>query len=296
MSEKKPRPSGLGRGLSSLLGTDAEDYANLDKLRASKEVPIELLRPNRYQPRQVFNPEALEELAESIREKGILQPILVRRLSDGPDQYEIIAGERRWRAAQKAGLHKVPVVIRDMADAEALEVAVIENIQRADLSPMEEAQGYERLIREFGHTQEQLGQIVGKSRSHVANLLRLLTLPAPVQEMLGDGRLSMGHARALVSAEDPLALANQILSSGLNVRETEELARSAKPASRKGKTRAGHSGAAKDPDIAALEDDLTEAVGLKVAIDDNGRGGGELRIIYSTLDQLDDLCRRLCRN
>ncbi|HEY8353004.1 MAG TPA: ParB/RepB/Spo0J family partition protein, partial [Sphingomonadales bacterium] len=289
---RKSRPSGLGRGLSALLGSDAEDYASLDRLRSSKEVPIALLRPNRYQPRQLFREEALDELVESIREKGVLQPILVRRLHDEPDQYEIIAGERRWRAAQKAGLHKVPVVIRDADDAEALEVAIIENIQRADLSPVEEALAYERLMKEFGHTQEQLGQIVGKSRSHVANLLRLLTLPPPVQEMLNDGRLTMGHARALVTAANPLALAQQIVRENLTVREVEDLAREQKPGAAKPGAKRNASSAAKDPDIAALEADLSEAVGYKVVIEDNGKGGGELRIAYKTLDQLDELCRR----
>ncbi len=292
---RKSRPSGLGRGLSALLGSDAEDYASLDRLRSSKEVPIALLRPNRYQPRQLFREEALDELVESIREKGVLQPILVRRLHDEPDQYEIIAGERRWRAAQKAGLHKVPVVIRDADDAEALEVAIIENIQRADLSPVEEALAYERLMKEFGHTQEQLGQIVGKSRSHVANLLRLLTLPPPVQEMLNDGRLTMGHARALVTAANPLALAQQIVRENLTVREVEDLAREQKPGAAKPGAKRNASSAAKDPDIAALEADLSEAVGYKVVIEDNGKGGGELRIAYKTLDQLDELCRRLCQ-
>lgn len=293
---RKTRPSGLGRGLSALLGSDAEDYASLDRLRTSKEVPIALLRPNRFQPRQLFREEALEELVESIREKGILQPILVRRLNDEPDQYEIIAGERRWRAAQKAGLHKVPVVIRDADNAEALEVAIIENIQRSDLSPVEEALAYERLMKEFGHTQEQLGQIVGKSRSHVANLLRLLTLPPPVQEMLNDGRLTMGHARALVTAANPLALAQQIARENLTVREAEDLARDQKPGTPKAGAKRGPAAArAKDPDIAALEADLSEAVGYKVIVDDNGQGGGELRIVYGTLDQLDELCRRLCQ-
>lgn len=292
---RKSRPLGLGRGLSALLGSEAEDYAALDKVRAAKDVPIELLRPNRYQPRHRFDEADLEDLVESIREKGILQPILVRRLVDEPDQYEIIAGERRWRAAARAKLHRVPVVIRDFTDGEALEVAIIENVQRADLSPIEEALGYERLMKEFGHTQEQLGQIVGKSRSHVANLLRLLTLPPPVQEMLNDGRLTMGHARALVTAANPLALAQQIVRENLTVREVEDLAREQKPGAAKPGAKRNASSAAKDPDIAALEADLSEAVGYKVVIEDNGKGGGELRIAYKTLDQLDELCRRLCQ-
>lgn len=292
-SRGKTRPVGLGRGLSALLGSDAADYATLDKVRTAKEVPIELLRANRYQPRHVFNAEALDELVDSIREKGILQPILVRRVADSADQYEIIAGERRWRAAQKAKLHKVPVVIKDLTDGEMLEVALIENIQRSDLTPIEEARGYERLMNEFSHTQEQLSQLVGKSRSHVANLLRLLTLPAELQDMLADGRLTMGHARALINADDPVALAKRIVQDNLNVRATEDLARAAKP---KGAPRGGGPrGRERDPDTAALELDLSQTVGLKVTIMQRSNEAGELRIAYSTLEQLDDLCQRLCR-
>ncbi len=292
-SRGKSRPVGLGRGLSALLGSDAGDYATLDKVRTAKEVPIELLRANRYQPRHVFNAEALDELVDSIREKGILQPILVRRVADSADQYEIIAGERRWRAAQKAKLHKVPVVIKDLTDGEMLEVALIENIQRSDLTPIEEARGYERLMSEFSHTQEQLSQLVGKSRSHVANLLRLLTLPNEIQDMLADGRLTMGHARALINADDPVALAKRIVQDNLNVRATEDLARAAKP---KGAPRGGGSrGRERDPDTAALELDLSQTVGLKVTIMQRSNEAGELRIAYSTLEQLDDLCQRLCR-
>jgi ParB family chromosome partitioning protein len=240
----------------------------------------------------VFNAEALDELVDSIREKGILQPILVRRVADSADQYEIIAGERRWRAAQKAKLHKVPVVIKDLTDGEMLEVALIENIQRSDLTPIEEARGYERLMSEFSHTQEQLSQLVGKSRSHVANLLRLLTLPKELQDMLADGRLTMGHARALINADDPVALAKRIVQDNLNVRATEDLARAAKP---KGARGGGPRGRERDPDTAALELDLSQTVGLKVTIMQRSNEAGELRIAYSTLEQLDDLCQRLCR-
>lgn len=293
---KSAKPQGLGRGLSALLGSDAGDYAALDKVRAAKDVPIELLRPNRYQPRHHFDAEALDELVESIREKGILQPILVRRLADGPDQYEIIAGERRWRAAQRAKLHKVPVVIKDMTDGEALEVALIENVQRADLTPLEEARGYERLMQEFNHTQEQLGQIVGKSRSHVANMLRLLTLPKDVQDMLGDGRLTMGHARALITAEDPSALARKIVQDNLNVRDAETLARRTKPRAPQTKSAAGSGGfRPKDADALALEEDLSNSLGLKVQVNDRGDGSGEVKILYGTLEQLDEVCRRLCQ-
>lgn len=292
-SGKSAKSHGLGRGLSALLGSDAVELTAAEKTRAPREVPIELLRPNRYQPRRHFEPEALDELVESIREKGILQPILVRRAGEGPDQYEIIAGERRWRAAQKAKLHKVPVVIKDMTDSEALEVAIIENIQRADLTPLEEARGYDQLMQEFGHTQEQLSQIVGKSRSHVANMLRLLTLPKDVQDMLGDGRLSMGHARALITAENPSALAAKIVQDNLSVRATETLARQVKPKSaRKG---GGRPAVRKDADTLALEEDLSASLGLKVEVNDRGDGSGEVRILYSTLEQLDEICRRLCQ-
>lgn len=292
-SGKSAKPHGLGRGLSALMGSDVGDYAATDKARTPRELPIELLRPNRYQPRHHFGAEALDELVDSIREKGILQPILVRRAGDGPDQYEIIAGERRWRAAQKAKLHKVPVVIKDMTDGEALEVAIIENIQRADLTPAEEARGYDQLMQEFGHTQEQLSQIVGKSRSHVTNMLRLLTLPKDVQEMLSDGRLSMGHARALVTAEDPSALAAKIVQDNLSVRSTETLARQVKPkTARKG---GGRPAARKDADTLALEEDLSGSIGLRVQVNDRGDGSGEVKIVYSTLEQLDEICRRLCQ-
>ncbi|RMF08121.1 MAG: ParB/RepB/Spo0J family partition protein [Alphaproteobacteria bacterium] len=290
----KAKPHGLGRGLSALLGAEAEDYASLDKVRDTKAVPIELLRPSRYQPRQVFDTERLDELVESIREKGILQPILVRRLTEDPGQYEIIAGERRWRAAQKAKLHKVPVVVKEFSDAEALEVAIIENVQRADLSPIEEARGYSRLIEEFGHTQEQVGQLVGKSRSHVANMLRLLGLPEAVQDMLASGQLTMGHARTLINAEDPLALAKKIVEDNLNVRAAEDLARSGR--AKRTRPRAASPTQAKDPDTLALEKDLSQTIGLKVTLNDQGGGKGSLRIEYQTLEQLDEICRRLCQN
>lgn len=302
MSQTRPGPgprdktSRLGRGFSALLPQAGAAAAPAPASGARGDgvasIPIEDILPDRSQPRRHFDETRILELANSIRSKGVIQPVLVRR--DG-DKYRLIAGERRWRAAQKAGLHKVPVVIRDADDAEALEVAIIENIQRADLSPVEEALAYERLMKEFGHTQEQLGQIVGKSRSHVANLLRLLTLPPPVQEMLNDGRLTMGHARALVTAANPLALAQQIVRENLTVREVEDLAREQKPGAAKPGAKRNASSAAKDPDIAALEADLSEAVGYKVVIEDNGKGGGELRIAYKTLDQLDELCRRLCQ-
>jgi ParB family chromosome partitioning protein len=284
--------TGLGRGLSALLGTEAEDYASLDKVRTAKEVPVELITPNPNQPRKSFDLERIDELAESVREKGILQPILVRRKPDEPGHYEIIAGERRWRAAQMAKLHTVPVIIKDFTNSEALEVALIENIQRHDLSAIEEAHGYRQLMEVFNHTQEQLSHLVGKSRAHIANLLRLLKLPKEVQEMLGDGRLSMGHARALINAEDPLQLAKIIIEQGLTVRDAEDAAARTRA---KGARSGGRSRLAsgKSPDTLALEKDLSLSIGLKVDIKDNGAEGGALTIHYQTLEQLDDLCQRL---
>ncbi len=285
-----PKRRGLGRGLAALLGdNDAEDYASLDRVRASKEVPIEQLQPNRFQPRHRFEDEAMEQLVASVREKGILQPILVRR-TPAPNTYEIIAGERRWRAAQKARLHQVPVVIRDLSDAEALELALIENIQRQDLNPIEEAQGYQRLVDEFRYTQEQLAQGIGKSRSHIANTLRLLALPDGVKAMVEAGQLTAGHARALLTAGDPEALARQILDSKLTVRQAEDLAAAAKARARVKRPRKP-----KDTDTLALERDLSSAIGLKVGIEHRGEQGGDVRISYRTLEQLDELCRRLTR-
>lgn len=295
MSAKR---TGLGRGLEALLG-DAGSPVRPVQTQAKeglRQIPVELLERGRYQPRQDMHQESLEDLARSIKAQGLVQPIVVRPLpgvvTSGETRYEIIAGERRWRAAQKAKLHKVPVVIKDLTDGEMLEVALIENIQRSDLTPIEEARGYERLMSEFSHTQEQLSQLVGKSRSHVANLLRLLTLPKELQDMLADGRLTMGHARALINADDPVALAKRIVQDNLNVRATEDLARAAKP---KGARGGGPRGRERDPDTAALELDLSQTVGLKVTIMQRSNEAGELRIAYSTLEQLDDLCQRLCR-
>jgi ParB family chromosome partitioning protein len=282
------RRRSLGRGLSALFGEESEDYAALDRLRQAKTVPIDFVRPGRFQPRRRFDDEALHALAASIREKGVLQPLLVRRHPDAANAYEIIAGERRWRAAQIAQLHELPVVIREFADDEALEIALVENIQRQDLTPLEEAEGYRRLMEEFSHTQEDLSKAVGKSRSHVANMLRLLGLPEAVKQHVEAGRLSAGHARALLNAGDPVGLAEQVIKRGLNVRATEKLAQSVKPTP--GKT----SGKAqtKDADTAALERDLENMLGLKVTVSFAGRGGS-LTIHYRTLEQLDDVLRRL---
>jgi ParB family chromosome partitioning protein len=275
----------LGRGLSALFGEESDDIAAADRQRVGRSVPIGFLRAGRFQPRHRFDDDALRALADSIREKGVLQPLLVRRHPDAANSYEIIAGERRWRAAQLAQLHEVPVIIKELDDRAALEIALVENIQRADLTVLEEAEGYRRLMAEFGHTQEALAVAVGKSRSHVANMMRLLTLPEPVKQLLDSGALSAGHARALLNAADPAGMAREIVRRGLNVRQAELLAKS-------GKTSRHKAPAAKDADTAALERDLTNLLGLKVAISFAGRGGA-LTIQYRTLEQLDDVIRRL---
>ncbi|MCG8694961.1 MAG: ParB/RepB/Spo0J family partition protein [Minwuiales bacterium] len=288
MSDEGPSKKGLGRGLAALLGDDpAEDLASLDRVRATKDVPVEQLRPGPYQPRRLFNEEQLDSLVQSVKERGILQPILVRRSPTDSTEYEIVAGERRWRAAQLARLHRVPVIIKELTDKDSLEIALVENIQRQDLSPLEESQGYKRLLDEFSYTQEQLGHAIGKSRSHIANMVRLLSLPDEVQEMLDDGRLSAGAARALITAEDPVKLAREIVSRGLNVRDAEKIRqRASKPK---------QAAPEKDADTQALEDSLEAALGLKVAIKHRGDRGGDVRIAYKSLEQLDEICRRLSR-
>ncbi|MGB8275576.1 MAG: ParB/RepB/Spo0J family partition protein [Alphaproteobacteria bacterium] len=277
----------LGRGLSALLGEESEDYAELDRVRLSKTVPIEFLQSSRFQPRRMFNEEEILGLVESIRANGILQPILVRRLADQPDRFEIIAGERRWRAAQAAKLHEVPVIVKDLSDGDALEVALVENLQRQDLTPIEEAEAYRRLMEEFSHTQEDLARTLGKSRSHIANTMRLLALPDQIRAMLDEGKLTAGHGRALLAAGDPTALANLVLSRSLNVRQTEALVQG-----EKSKPRAPRRSATKDADTIALENEVSNLLGLKVAI--NYRpGGGTVVIHYQTLEQLDEVLRRL---
>ena len=290
MSEEGTKRQGLGRGLSALLGEDSEDYASLDRARSSKEVPIEALHPNQFQPRRRFGFEELDSLVASVREKGILQPILVRRVAvedGGEDEtFEIVAGERRWRAAQKAQLHRVPVVIKKLDDRESLEVALVENLQRQDLSPLEEAQGYSRLMEEFGHTQERLAQVIGKSRSHLANTLRLMALPDEVKEMLDDGRLTAGHGRAILVAANPVAVARRVVKQGLSVRESERIAQSAP-----GKTHRQTSN--KSSDTIALERDISDSLGLPIDIRHQGARGGQVKVAYKTLEQLDEICRRL---
>lgn len=284
---RKPRP-GLGRGLNALFGDiAAEEPVAADAARGSgvRTLPVGSLSPHPGQPRRRFDEAALDELATSIAARGLIQPIVVR--PHGKD-YQIVAGERRWRAAQRARLHEVPVIVRDFNDAETLEIALVENIQRQDLNAIEEAEAYQRLIGDYGHTQDALARLVHKSRSHVANLLRLLDLPSSIQARLADGALTMGHARALIGARDAEALAEQVIARGLSVRDTEKLARGAKPAVK----RAASANAGRDTDITALEHQLGDLLGLNVRIN-HGLKGGTLTLSYSTLDQLDMVCQRL---
>lgn len=286
------RPQKLGRGLAALFGEDsAADGTGADATRGLRMVAIEFLRPGRFQPRRQFDPEQIQSLVDSVREKGILQPILVRRLPNEANAYEIIAGERRWRAAQIAQLHEVPVTIRDLEDSEALEIALVENIQRENLNAMEEAEGYRRLLEEFKHTQEDLARAVGKSRSHVANMIRLLALPQAVRDMVEQGELSAGHARALIGVAKAETIAREVIKQGLNVRQTEKLIASTRPAT-KSAAKAKPPEPPKDSNTVALERDLSNLLGLKVSIGFHG-GAGELIIHYKTLDQLDDVLRRL---
>lgn len=293
MNKPTSRP-GLGRGLSALLGDDGEDYQALEKAKPARELPIEQIHPGRFQPRTNFDETELASLVESIREKGILQPILVRRDPVQADLYEIVAGERRWRAAQRAKLHEVPVIIRELDDKAALEIALIENIQRADLSPIEEAEGYRRLMNHFSYTQDALAKAMGKSRSHIANQLRLLTLPDEVRQMVDRGELTAGHARALVGREDAVALARQIARDGMTVRDIE--GRVSKTGGRKASKKLK---SPKSTDTLALERDLSDVLGLKVSINPRGgesSGQGVLEIEFRTFDQLDDVLQRLNRN
>lgn len=294
MAEKKSK-RGLGRGLSALMADVAENPGtSAERLKdADRTLPIESIEPNPDQPRRDFEKEPLEDLAASIGAKGIIQPLIVRRSPRSADRYEIVAGERRWRAAQMAQLHEVPVLVREFDDTEVLEVAIIENIQRADLNPIEEAAGYSQLMERFGHTQEKLATALGKSRSHIANLMRLLNLPTEVQGFLRDGSLSAGHARALVTAEDPVALAKQIIKKGLSVRDTEKLVKSSSsensaPIAKK------PAAPEKDADTLALEGDLSASLGMKVSLSHKpGQEGGQLTISYESFDQLDVLCQKL---
>lgn len=308
MSANKPRQS-LGRGLDALFGETAEEspvtvapsgqsaaapepQPSAAAHKGLTELPVEHMAPSRFQPRRVFNEAQIDELAASIRDKGVLQPLLVRAAPDGT--YEIIAGERRWRAAQRAKIHQVPVIIKEFTDTEVLEVALVENLQRADLTPLEEAEGYQRLSDEFGHTQEALAEVLGKSRGHVANMIRLLTLPESVKHLLDQGSLSMGHARALIGVADAGVLAKQIVAKGLSVRQVEKLVKKHGKASRPRLAKGAQAAIEKDTDTRDLENRLEEVLGLKVDISFDGKGG-VLSLSYSDLEQLDDVVSRLTR-
>lgn len=298
VSDKNRR---LGRGLSALLGESEGEGFDVGPAAEARQgardgvrmLPIELIRPNPDQPRKAMVESELESLAASIAEKGIVQPILVRPSRGSDEGYEIVAGERRWRAAQRARLHEVPALVRDLSDEETLEIGIVENVQRADLNPVEEAQAYRQLIERYGHTQEDVARAVSKSRSHVANMVRLLALPASVLTYLGDGRISAGHARAIASAPDPASLAQLIVDKGLSVRDAERMARQAhdKPEPTP-KPRSTAKLADKDADTRSLEADISARLGLEVDIQ-HGAKGGEIRVRYTTLEQLDDVCRRL---
>ncbi|MBI0163853.1 ParB/RepB/Spo0J family partition protein [Bartonella sp. M0283] len=280
----------LGRGLAALIG---DIDLGLDKPLAvpntssERQVPIEFISRNPQNPRRNFTETELDDLAQSIREHGVVQPVVVRPSPDHPNRFELIAGERRWRAAQRANLTEIPVIIRDVDDRTALELAIIENVQRSDLNPLEEGMGYQQLIDEHDYTQADLAQVIGKSRSHVANTLRLLKLPAKVQQFINEGQLSAGHARCLITVEDPLALAEKIIRDGLSVRQAEALANGQSSAKSKRRTPTE-----KDADTKSLEKLLADVIGMKVAIK-HGKKGGDVKIHYSSLEQLDDICRRL---
>ncbi|MBO6795771.1 ParB/RepB/Spo0J family partition protein [Maricaulis sp.] len=295
-AEKNKR---LGRGLSALLGETQEETfessetgtTGSDRPRGVTEISIDLIQPNPDQPRKTMVEAELAALAESIAEKGVVQPILVRPV-DGGTRYEIVAGERRWRAAQRARLHEIPALVRELTDRETLEIGIVENVQRADLNPIEEAQSYRQLIDRFGHTQEDVAQAVAKSRSHIANMMRLLNLPGGIQKYVADGQLSAGHARAIATAPNAQELADEIIARGLSVREAERLAKGVAAPEKKSRGKSNGAGEDKDADTRALEADIMSRLGLSVDIR-HGAKGGEIRVHYQTLEQLDDVCRRL---
>ena len=280
----KINKKGLGRGLSSLMG-EVSDEQTESLSSTETKIPISKLRPSPIQPRRIFEKASIAELADSIKSKGLVQPILVRPSKSNPGDYEIIAGERRWRAAQVAQLHEISAVIRNLDDVESLEIAIIENVQRADLSPIEEAAGYKKLMENYGHTQEALSEIVGKSRSHVANIIRLLSLPHSIQDMISQGSISSGHARAIMNSAFPEQLAEKIINENLSVRQTEALVKSKKPIVKKLKL--------KDPDTLDLEKKLSEKLGLDVLINHTHKRGGSIKIKYRSLDQLELVTSKL---
>jgi ParB family chromosome partitioning protein len=303
MNAKSPVRRGLGRGLEALLGAERETAPEESRDsapagRAPLALPIANIRPGRFQPRKRFDEAEVESLAKSIREKGILQPVLVRPVAGEPGMYELVAGERRWRAAQQAQLHEIPALVRELADRDTLEVALVENLQRQDLTAIEEARGYQRMMDDFRRTQEDVAEIVGKSRPHVANTLRLLTLPGPVQAMLDEGRLTAGHARPLVGLDEAERLAERVAAAGLSVRETEKLAQKVRDGGWEALEKKGggnrDSGGGRSPDLIELEHDVSERLGLVVQIKAKGESG-EVTIRYKSLEQLDDLLAKLRR-
>lgn len=292
MAEKTNKNRGLGRGLSALLADLPEENKSPDSPQAEQTLPIHRIVPNPDQPRRQFDEALLDDLAASIKEKGVIQPLIVR--PNGAGDYEIVAGERRWRAAQRAQLHEVPVIVRELSDLEVLEIAIIENIQRDDLNAIDEAAGYRQLMDRFGHTQEKISAALGKSRSHIANLLRLLSLPPTVQEMVTSGKLTAGHARALVGQEDALAFAQAIITKGLSVRATEQMVKKGLGTGKTTATKPSSTGRRKDADTVALEQELSAALGMKTEIDHSpNKENGRLIINYRSFDQLDDLMRVL---
>ncbi len=294
MARKSDRKA-LGRGLSALLGDNVHLTTPVDDAMPSgmspAEIPVDLISANPGQPRQTFHDSDLQELADSIRRHGVIQPVVLRPDPDKAGAYQVVAGERRWRAAQRAGVHALPAVVRDLDDREVLELAIVENIQRVDLDPIEEARAYTQLIESFGYTQAELSGVIGKSRSHLANTMRLLSLPDQVIDMVRSGRLSAGHARALINAPDPVALAERAVLKGLTVRQVEALARKAPGGART--QRAARQPPLKDVDTRLLEGDISAAIGMRVRIEHGPHGSGELRIRYRDLDDLDRLCRKL---
>ncbi|NCP10472.1 MAG: ParB/RepB/Spo0J family partition protein [Sphingomonadales bacterium] len=295
MTSPAKRPKGLGRGLDALFSeagrdmpTVAGDHSTQDIVR----IPTGSIKPHPDQPRRHFDDAALGELAASIAERGVIQPIIVRPAPQGRG-YQLVAGERRWRAAQRAGLHDIPAIVRDFDEAETLEIALVENIQREDLNAIEEARAYQRLTEDFDHSQEALARLVGKSRSHVANMLRLLDLPKRVQTMVVEGQLSMGHARALINAPNPVALAKDVERRGLSVRQVEQMVRALRDGDAAKRAPATGEGKARDPDIQAVEEHLSDLLGLSVKITDKPKRGGTVSLAYSSLDQLDMICQRL---
>lgn len=297
-----PKKRGLGRGLNALFDDEEEDIAiavtSMDEdtvQKAKSTLGIDQLQPGAGQPRRVFDEDALSELSESIKQHGVLQPLLVRALDADAGQYEIIAGERRWRAAQKARLHELPVIVLDISDVEAFEIALIENLQREDLDPIDEALGFQRLMDEHDYTQEKLAKALGKSRSYIANISRLLSLPQSVQQYVREGALSGGHARALITADNPEKLAKEVISKGLSVRETEKLVSGGiEDTSKSGKSPSKvSSGPSKGPDVLALEDEMTNRVGMRVSIDSKDGKSGTVSIAFKSLDQMDELMWRL---